>query len=207
MVIVSPFCARALQHRLSPIRTAGLMTMKLHAGFPLPQSVGSRMLSISYPQHFRFQDSGLCKATPMSSLLVGIKKKKHSLHSWTWITTIIYVNCITFRNKEQKCLSSRNRGIRPATSVVFLLESFRMMMMMIIIIIIIITMTITSPCTYVDQMPPCGGWLASSFVFGRPNLRLKSGRFLWVLSVSKKTVELYFKIDHYSYYTVCTYAF
>jgi hypothetical protein len=32
--------------------------------------------------------------------------------------------------------------------------------------------------TYVDQMPPCGGCLASSFVFGRPNLRLNSGRFL-----------------------------
>jgi len=65
---------------------------------------------------------------------------------------------------------------------VFLIESFRMMMMMMMMMMIMIMMmmmmTITSPCTYVDQMPPCGGWLASSFVFGRPNLRLKSGRFL-----------------------------
>ena len=36
----------------------------------------------------------------------------------------------------------------------------------------------TKSFTYVDQMPPCGGCLASSFVFGRPNLKLKSGRFL-----------------------------
>ena len=66
-----------------------------------------------------------------------------------------------------KYLSSKNRGISSSIP----LESFR------VVIIMIITITVISLRACVERMPPCGGWLASSFVFGRPNLKLESDRF------------------------------